>query len=65
MLGAKNTQVFVLVENAMVDGAATSALQAPSLASSSGQRPGNDTNAGPVAPSPAPGYYNSKPRKIG
>ena len=40
----------------MVDGAATGALQAPSLASSSGQRPANDTNAGPVVPAtPAPG----------
>ena len=34
----------------MVDAAATSALQAPSLASSIGQRSGNDTNAGPVVP---------------
>ena len=40
----------------MVVGAATGALQAPSLASSSGQRPVNDTNAGPVVPAtPAPG----------
>ena len=47
---------FVLVENAMVDGAATGALQAPSVASSSGNRPGNDTNALPAVPAaPAPG----------
>ena len=40
----------------MADAAATSALQAPSLASSSGQRSANDTNAGPVVPAtPAPG----------
>ena len=40
----------------MVDGVATGALQAPSLASSSGQRSVNDTNAGPVIPAtPAPG----------
>ena len=40
----------------MVDGAATGALQAPSLASSSGQRSVNGTNAGPVVPAtPAPG----------
>ena len=32
-LGPHKTQVFVLVENAMVDGAATGALQAPSVAS--------------------------------
>ena len=50
-----SAQVFVLVENAMVSGAATSALQAPSLASSSGLGPANDTNAGPVVPAtPAP-----------
>ena len=37
------------------DGAATSALQAPSLAPSSGLGPANDTNAGPVVPAtPAP-----------
>ena len=55
-LGTTNTQVFVPVENAMVDGAATGALQAPSVASSSGNRPGNDTNALPVVPAaPAPG----------
>ena len=55
-LGPNKTQVFVQVENAMVDGAATGALQVPSLASSSGQRPANDTNAGPGAPAtPAPG----------
>ena len=47
---ARKTQVFVLVENAMVDGAATSALQAPFLASSSGQRPVHDANVGPVVP---------------
>ena len=40
----------------MVDAAATALLQAPSLASSSGQRTANDTNAGPVVPAPpAPG----------
>ena len=40
----------------MVDGAATGALQAPSLASSGGQRSVNDTNAGLVVPAtPAPG----------
>ena len=42
----------------MVDGAATGALQAPSVASSSGNRnrPGNDTNALPMVPAaPAPG----------
>ena len=56
LLGPTKTQVFVLVENAMVDGAATGALQAPSWASSSGQRPVIDTNAGPVVPAtPAPG----------
>ena len=55
-LGPHKNQVFVQVENAMVDGAATGALQVPSLASSSGQRPANDTNAGPGAPAtPAPG----------
>ena len=32
-LGANNTQVFVLVENAMEDAAAPGVLQAPSLAS--------------------------------
>ena len=32
-LAPNKTQVFVLVENAMVDGAATGALQAPSVAS--------------------------------
>ena len=42
-----------LVENAMVDAAATGALRAPSLASSSGQGPVNDTNAGPVVPAAA------------
>ena len=40
-----NTKVFVLVENAMVDGAATGALQAPSLAANSGQGPVDDTDA--------------------
>ena len=49
-LAPTKTQVFVLVENAMVDGAATGALQAPSLTSSSGQRPVNDTNAAPMVP---------------
>ena len=46
---------FGIVENAMVDAAATGALQAPSLASSSssGQGPVNDTNAGPVVPTAA------------
>ena len=40
----------------MVDGAATGALQAPSVASSSGQGPANGTNALPVVPvTPAPG----------
>ena len=40
----------------MVDAAATGVLQARSLASSSGQRTANDTNAGPVVPAPpAPG----------
>ena len=40
----------------MVDAAATAVMQAPSLASSSGQRPANDRNAGPVVPAPpAPG----------
>ena len=34
----------------MVDGAATGALQAPSVASSSGQRTANDTNAAPMVP---------------
>ena len=49
-LGANNTQVFVLVENAMVDGAATPELQAPSLASSSGLTLANNTTAGSVVP---------------
>ena len=52
-LAPRKTQVFVLVENAMVDAAATGALQAPPLASSSGQGPVNDTNAGPVVPAAA------------
>ena len=40
----------------MVDGAATGALQSPSLASSGGQCSVNDTNAGLVVPAtPAPG----------
>ena len=40
----------------MLDAAATGVLQPPSLASSSGQRTANDTNAGPVVPAPpAPG----------
>ena len=42
----------------MVDGAATPELQAPSLASSSGLGPANDTNAattGPAAPALAEG----------
>ena len=40
----------------MGDAAATGALQPPSLASSSGQRRGNDTNGGLVVPAtPAPG----------
>ena len=40
----------------MVDAAATGVVQAPSLASSSGQRTANDTNAGPVVTAPpAPG----------
>jgi hypothetical protein len=34
----------------MVDGAATGALQAPSVASSSGRRPANGTNAAPMVP---------------
>ena len=55
-LGPHKTQVFVLVGNAMVDGAATGALLAPSLASSSGRRFVNDTNGGLVVPAtPAPG----------
>ena len=55
-LGAHNTQVFVQVENTMGDAAATSVLQAPSVASSSGQRRVNDMNAGLVVPAtPAPG----------
>ena len=41
---------FVLVENAMVDGAATGALQAPLVAPSSGLGPTNDTNAAPMVP---------------
>ena len=40
----------------MGDAVATGVLQAPSLASSSGKRTANDTNAGPVVPAPpAPG----------
>ena len=40
----------------MGDAAATGALQDPSLASSSGQRPANGTNALPVVPAtPGPG----------
>ena len=34
----------------MVDGAATGALQAPSMAPSSGLGPANDTNAAPTVP---------------
>ena len=48
--GANKTQVCVLVENAMGDAAATGALHTPLVASSSGQRPANDTNASPVVP---------------
>ena len=40
----------------MGDAAATGVLQAPSLASSSGQQTANAPNAGPVVPAlPAPG----------
>ena len=44
------TERTILVENAMGDVAATGALQTPSLASSSGLGPANDTNAATTVP---------------